>query len=170
MDSKATSGTFVFSDLSCILEHIEVLKSKQALVDQKIEEELSTHHIYKHMIKDIESKRINWEKQNVFAEQEKGNLDGVIEELDMMTHVRNQRRYDVETLIIDLKRQMTKDNDKMLGLLNQKEIVLTNEEQESKSILMRMANRLRVIKELKVKLKSLGCQKAEMQTTQEEFL
>ena len=99
MDGKSTTRAFDYTDIKSILEHREVLKKKLQFTEDRIQEELNYHHIYKHMIKTMIRQNFKEEKNAVFVSEEEKNLETVVQDLDMMNLIENQRKYDIEVLI-----------------------------------------------------------------------
>lgn len=67
--------------------------------------------------------------QNKFIFERRENIDNVVKELDVVNLIENQRRYDIDVMLFNLQKEKTKDDAKMQKYMDEKQIMLSNEEE-----------------------------------------
>ena len=76
-------------------------------------------------------------------------MNKVVGELEMANLMESQRRYDVEVMMFEYRKKLSMDQAKMNRIKDEKQTILSNQEQESKLLLIRLMNHVKNIKELR---------------------
>lgn len=162
MDIKALKSHFDFSDLGSVYEKKMALVRKLAVTSQRLKEAEYSNQSYAKMLTQMERQHLHETKQSLDLHQQKQEIISTVDEIKHVNLIENQRIISIENLQFDYHSQLEIHRHKMELLLQEKNVTLHNCEEDTKTSILQMMERIRCIRtyraicEEAVKIKELA--------------